>query len=78
MVTSLPPPPFPLYYCFVLNLKNFIYLGVIWWRKYDQGYFAVILTFKISFLLLYHVNSARLSIYPQQVACFRNYLDNKL
>ena len=64
-------------YCFVLNLKKFIYLGVIWWGKYDQGYSEIILTVKISFLLLHHVNNARLSICPRQVACFRNFLDNK-
>ena len=50
---------------------------MIWWGEYDQGYFAVILTLKISFLSLHHVDSARLSICPQQVACFRNFLNNK-
>ena len=56
--------------------KEIIYLGVIWWGKYDQGYFAIILTVKISFLLLHHVNNAKLSICSWQVACFRNVLDN--
>ena len=50
---------------------------MIWWGEYDQGYFAMTLTVKISFLLLHHVNNARLRICPQPVVCFRNFLENK-
>ena len=64
-------------YCFVLNLYNVIYLGMIWWGEYDRGYFAITLTVKISFLLLHHVNNASRRICPQPVVCFRNFLVNK-
>ena len=50
---------------------------MIWWGEYDQGYFAISLTVKISFLLLHHVNNARLRNCPQPVVCFRNFLVNK-